>query len=63
MRSLILLLSCIALGFGLAKIDHDRRFAGVDNLMGSEKGVSTESSGDAIRSEVERLAGQKVGKI
>jgi hypothetical protein len=63
MRSILLLLSCIALGFGLAKLDHDRRFAGVENLMGSEKGVSTESSGEAIRSEVEKLATQKVGKI
>lgn len=63
MRSFLLLLSCIGLGFGLAKFDHDRRFSGVENLMGSDKGVSTQSDSDAIRSTVEKLAAQKNGKI
>lgn len=63
MRSLLLLLSCIALGFGLAKFDHDRRFAGVENLMGSEKGLSTQAGSDAVRSAVEKLSSQKFGKI
>ncbi|MEI6525106.1 MAG: DUF1573 domain-containing protein [Planctomycetota bacterium] len=63
MRSLLLLLSCIGLGFGLAKLDHDRRFSGAENLMGSAKGVSTQADSEAIRSEVEKLAAQKVGKI
>jgi hypothetical protein len=54
---------CVGLGFGLAKIEHERRFSGVKNLMGSEKVVSTQSDSDAIRSTVERLASQKVGKI
>ena len=63
MRSLLLLISCIGLGFGLAKFDHDRRFSGVKNLMGSAKGVSTEAGSDAIQSEVQKLNTQKVGKI
>jgi hypothetical protein len=63
MRSLLLLISCIGLGFGLAKFDHDRRFSGVKNLMGSAKGVTTEAGSDAIQSEVQKLNAQKVGKI
>lgn len=63
MRTLLLTLCCVGLGFVLAKFQHDQRVSGIKNLMGSAKDITTVADRDALDSAVRTLATQKVGKI
>lgn len=63
MRTLLLTLCCVGLGFVLAKFQHDQRVSGIKNLMGSAKDITTVADRDALDSAVKTLATQKVGKI
>ena len=63
MRTLLLVLICSCIGFGLAKFQHERHVAGVKNVMGAERGVSVDADGNTIKSTVRELSSRKVGKI
>jgi hypothetical protein len=63
MRTLLLTLCCVGLGFVLAKFQHDQRVSGIKNLMGSAKDITTVADREALDSAVKTLATQKVGKI
>lgn len=64
MRTLILLLVCIGVGFGLAKYQHDLRFQGVTNVLGTaDLDVHQASDMSKVQSVVKSESGRKVGKI
>lgn len=63
MRTLLLTLCCVGLGFVLAKFQHDKRVAGIKNLMGNAKDITTVADREALDSTVKTLASQKVGKL
>jgi hypothetical protein len=63
MRTLLLILACIGIGFTIAKVRHDRRVAGMVHLMGSEEGVRIGSDREKISSVIETQQAKKFGKI
>ncbi|MEI8211957.1 MAG: DUF1573 domain-containing protein [Planctomycetota bacterium] len=63
MRTLLLILACIGIGFTIAKVRHDRRVAGMVHLMGAEEGVRIGSDREKISSAIETQQAKKVGKI
>ncbi len=63
MRTLLLTLCCIGLGFVLAKFQHDKRVSGIKNLLGSAKDVTADADRASLDSAVKTMAAQKVGKV
>ncbi len=63
MRTLLLTLCCVGLGFVLAKFQHDKRVSGIKNLMGNAKDITTVADREALDSTVKTLTSQKVGKL
>jgi hypothetical protein len=64
MRTLLLTLACIGLGFGLAKYQHHLRHQGEVHVMGTaDLEVAQVTDRDKIQSVIEAESAKKVGKI
>jgi len=63
MRTLLLILSCIGVGYLIAKIQHENRVSKMVNAMGNNEAVGITSQKEAIQAAIRQEASTKAGKI
>jgi hypothetical protein len=63
MRTLLLILACIGIGFAAAKVRHDQRVAGMVHLMGADEKVRVGEDQSSIKSAIGTQKAKRVGNI
>lgn len=63
MRTLLLILSCIGVGYVIARVQHERRVSKMVNAMGNNEAVGITSQKEAIQAAIREAAAAKAGKI
>lgn len=63
MRTLLLLLACIGIGYAVAKVRHERRVAGMTHVMGTDDALSIAAQNEDIRTAIQGLQSKKTGHV